>query len=591
MSIKLRLLLVFIPAMLVLLGLTIYFGTLSEALLISQNRQYIKTIATSYANKFSILAESALTMAETLGDSMESRSGLSDAFVKELLQKDIIERGKGIQGLRISLEPGILGKGEFSSCCYRNRLKGDEVSYKSLTDLKYDYRGRDWYKIPMSTGKGYWTEPYPADDGTGASVITYGAPIIRDGAPIGVAAVDLSMDALAEDLKELKLTEKGHVYLVTTSGTCIGSSRISGTSQPGLWNDSLNLTPSDAKALFDKIGTGKPGAKRLKDSVTGEDILFLIRPVSPLNLNLVFASARNEIRAPILRLNRILAGICVAFILLSVGLIFWVSSSVTRHLDRLVKQAEEYSTGNFKGHLDEKKGAEEIRKLSKAFNVMGQEIARRIHELKEAQKEIVLHLCKAAEYRDPDTGQHIWRMSQYCAVLARACGMSQEEWDLFLHASPMHDIGKIGISDTILLKPGRLDDKEYKVMKTHTTIGDGILSDGKSQLLKIAQIVAHFHHEKWDGSGYPHGLKGEEIPLLARIACIADVFDALTMKRPYKEAWTVEEAVREIESQSGKDFDPHLVALFKENLQEILAIKARFDESASRQAAPEAGNS
>ena len=198
-------------------------------------------------------------------------------------------------------------------------------------------------------------------------------------------------------------------------------------------------------------------------------------------------------------------------------------------------------------------------------------------ELKKAYVELMQRLAQAAEYKDNETGQHIARMSRYCYVLAKAYGLSQEYAEDLMLAAPMHDIGKVGIADSILLKPGRLDAQEYEIMKQHAELGANILAGSESKLVRLAYLMAMEHHEKYDGSGYPKGLQGEEISIEGRICALADVFDALTSKRPYKEAWPIEEAMAFIQSQSGLHFDPKLVALLAENLPEILKIKTQFD--------------
>jgi len=202
----------------------------------------------------------------------------------------------------------------------------------------------------------------------------------------------------------------------------------------------------------------------------------------------------------------------------------------------------------------------------------------RTHELNETRIEVIDRLGRAAEYRDNETGLHVKRMSHYSALLAKAIGMSEEECELLLYASPMHDIGKIGIPDHILLKAGKLDSQEWETMKTHADIGSEILHGSSYQLMQWAQIIALTHQERWDGSGYPKGLKGDEIPLVSRIVAISDVFDALTSDRPYKKAWTIENAMTEIENNSGVHFDPDLVVKFKEILPKVLKVKQQFME-------------
>ena len=188
------------------------------------------------------------------------------------------------------------------------------------------------------------------------------------------------------------------------------------------------------------------------------------------------------------------------------------------------------------------------------------------------------HLGRAAEYRDNETGLHIIRMSKIAAMLAKEAGMSEYKCDLLLNASPMHDIGKIGIPDNILLKPGKLEADEWGVMQTHAKIGSDILSGDDSDLMKMAHDVALTHHEKYNGKGYPNNLQGEEIPIVGRITAIADVFDALTSERPYKKAWSVEKAMDLIKRESGQHFDPQLVKLFIKILPEVLLIMKEYSE-------------
>ena len=185
----------------------------------------------------------------------------------------------------------------------------------------------------------------------------------------------------------------------------------------------------------------------------------------------------------------------------------------------------------------------------------------RTRELEAAQIEIIERLARAAEFRDDNTGQHTERVGQMAALLARQIGLSDTQVSLIRRAAPLHDVGKIGIPDSILMKLGKLTPEEFELVKTHTTIGARILSGSRFTILRLAEEIAYHHHERWDGSGYA-GIKGADIPLAGRIVAIADVFDALTQKRPYKAAWTVSEAIGEIDRQRGHQFDPALVDAF-----------------------------
>lgn len=204
------------------------------------------------------------------------------------------------------------------------------------------------------------------------------------------------------------------------------------------------------------------------------------------------------------------------------------------------------------------------------------ELRKALSKLDDAHMETIHHLCAAAEYKDEETATHLIRMAEYSRILAEKSGLDKKTVSLIHTSSPMHDIGKIGIPDSILLKPGKLTAEEWDVMKSHAFIGGKILSMGTSDYINMGAIIALSHHEKWDGSGYPSGLSGEDIPLPGRICAIADVFDALTSKRPYKEAFSVEKSLDIMKAGRGPHFEPRLMDVFFENIDEILSIKESY---------------
>lgn len=217
-----------------------------------------------------------------------------------------------------------------------------------------------------------------------------------------------------------------------------------------------------------------------------------------------------------------------------------------------------------KQHQDELK---EFRlKLESTVRMRTKALQQALNQLKQTNYEVVFRLSAAAEFRDNETAEHIKRMSVSAANLARTAGLTNEEVDIVLHASPLHDIGKIGVPDNILLKPSKLTAEEWGVMKTHTEIGGRILEGSNNPLLKAGEIIARTHHERWDGTGYPQGLSGLDIPVYGRICAIADVFDALTNVRPYKPAFPVEKAVEIMQEGRGTHFDPDLLDLFLEEV-------------------------
>jgi len=209
------------------------------------------------------------------------------------------------------------------------------------------------------------------------------------------------------------------------------------------------------------------------------------------------------------------------------------------------------------------------------------ELVKRTLEVEDTQLEIIKRLAKAGEYRDNETGLHVSRMSHSSYLLALENDFSDADATRLLLAAPMHDIGKIGIPDSVLLKPGKLSKEEWVIMKTHTTIGENVLSNSKSELLNLSAVIAGNHHEKWDGSGYPRGLSKQEIPLEARIVTVCDVFDALTSERPYKEAWSEKDAISFIKKESGKQFDPEQVKKFLTILPKVLQFNEQLNLDAN----------
>jgi putative two-component system response regulator len=223
-----------------------------------------------------------------------------------------------------------------------------------------------------------------------------------------------------------------------------------------------------------------------------------------------------------------------------------------------------------RSHLQQKNRnrwlADEVRKATAA-------ITNREHEL-------IIRLSRAAEFRDPETGGHIQRMAHFSRMIAAGLGLPEDQCELILRAAPMHDVGKLGIPDSILLKPGRLTDDEFTVMKRHPAMGFAILDGSESDLIRLGAEIAYYHHEKYDGSGYPFGLKGGDIPLTGRIVAVADVFDALTSTRPYKTGWSVEDAAKFLKDGKGTHFDPSCVDAFLGAWDEVLSARAHFADEA-----------
>ncbi|MBC8393571.1 MAG: HD domain-containing protein [Deltaproteobacteria bacterium] len=236
-------------------------------------------------------------------------------------------------------------------------------------------------------------------------------------------------------------------------------------------------------------------------------------------------------------------------------------------------QLKKYADDLSKVYQSEKQKRKELQVANKQLVKFADDLNKTVKELQGAYLDTINRLVLAAEYKDEDTGDHIVRMSRYSAFIAEKLGLPAREVQNIRYAAPMHDVGKIGIPDNILMKPGKLTDEEFNFMKTHTTIGATILADSKAEILRLAHQIAISHHEKWNGRGYPQGISGDKIPITGRIIGLADVFDALTSRRPYKDPYPVEVACDIIKKESGQHFDPELVDVFLKNIDEFVKIK------------------
>ncbi|MCF8093278.1 MAG: response regulator [Desulfotignum sp.] len=343
-------------------------------------------------------------------------------------------------------------------------------------------------------------------------------------------------------------------------------------------NDCMILLVDDTKSNVDVLVTAPKNTYRLGVSLNGEDAVNFARQNHPdlILLDIIMPGTDGFDVCRLLKAEPETEDIPIIFITAmddlthkTKGFDFGAVDYITKPFDITEVKAR------VKTHLTLKMAQEALKNQNAILEEMVQE---RTKELRKAQIEVINRLGKAAEYRDQDTGTHINRMSKYCRLMGKALGLSREEYDRLDLASTMHDVGKIGISDNILLKPGKLDGKEWKSMQTHTSIGEKLLSGGASHLLDVARIIAMTHHEKWDGTGYHQSLKGKQIPLAGRITCICDVFDALISRRPYKEPWPVEKALEEIKKGSGIFFDPDLVELFLSLEPEIRKIIENYQD-------------
>ncbi len=337
-------------------------------------------------------------------------------------------------------------------------------------------------------------------------------------------------------------------------------------------NDCTILLVDDTKSNVDVLVNALKDTYKLGVSLNGEDALRFARLNLPdlILLDIIMPGTDGFAVCHSLKADPLTREIPIIFITAMDDLTHKTKGFDVGAVDYITKPFDITEVkARVKTHLTLKLTGEALRNQNAILEEM---VLERTRELRKAQIEVINRLGKAAEYRDQDTGTHINRMSKYCRLMGKALGLSRDEYDRLDLASTMHDVGKIGISDNILLKPGKLDDKEWESMQSHTRIGEELLSGGTSQLLEVARIIAMTHHEKWDGTGYHQHLKGKDIPLVGRITCICDVFDALISRRPYKNPWPVDQALAEIKKGSGEFFDPELVKVFLSLEPEIRKI-------------------
>jgi len=337
-------------------------------------------------------------------------------------------------------------------------------------------------------------------------------------------------------------------------------------------SDCMILLVDDSRSSVDILVNALKDAYKLGVSLNGEDAVRFARQNLPdlILLDIIMPGTDGYAVCDSLKADPRTRDIPVIFITAMDDLSHKTKGFDAGAVDYITKPFDITEVrARVKTHLTLKLAGEALKNQNA---ILEETVRERTRELRKAQIEVIDRLGKAAEYRDQNTGTHINRMSKYCRLMGKALGLSREEYDLLDLAATMHDVGKIGVSDNILLKPGKLDNREWEYMRSHTRIGEKLLSGGTSRLLELARIIAMTHHEKWDGTGYHQRLKGREIPLVGRIACICDVFDALISRRPYKDPWPVDEALAEIKKGSGEFFDPELVEVFLSLEPEIRKI-------------------
>lgn len=557
-----------------------------------------------------------------------------DAKNRELVRNLLNTRGHtNIVGGGIWPEPYALNPAKERLSYFYSRDEHGQLHYNdSYNDPEGDgYHHREWY-VParfFKPGETYWSKVY-IDPHTHEAMITASAPMVKNGTFAGVATIDVKLEGidrlLAEEVKPLE----GYAFLVDREGKFIAypgqlgikiadidKQTIFSVKSPGFLPlveaiqqttkediSSDNYDHSHAEFLAGQIDridkdeaksiaaiiqkhlkTAKTKHKRFivdNDPLLNEDAFVTIFTIPDNHWKLVVALPASKAFAQSIQIykNMILITVLVTLVTSIIGylLIRKIAvvpiKKVSQQLQDIIKQDER--TGKLLETDD--KGELGIlvywfNRRTKALQKKYLEIEALNKEIEDTQKEVVFTMGAIGESRSKETGNHVKRVAEYSKLLALYYGMDEEEAEMLKQASPMHDIGKVAIPDAILNKPARFSEAERKVMDTHATLGYEILKYSNRSLMKTASIVAYEHHEKYNGLGYPQGLKGEEIHIYGRITALADVFDALGSARVYKPAWDDEKIFQLFKEERGEHFDPKLIDIFFEHLDEFLAIR------------------
>ncbi len=450
-----------------------------------------------------------------------------------------------------------------------------------IDDDTYDPRDRPWYKRAVSNNRITWTNPYVFYTARKPG-LTVATPVYDENSySKGAIGVDIQLDELKEFVTNLKISD--HSILFISDHT---SSMIAFPNEDVVKNDKDQFSLKTIEELNNPIV--KLGYKKLLETTTFDQldekfvtsftfnqstyhIMFV--PFLFNNIKWIIGAYLPEDDYLALLKENQKSQLLISALIGLVGLLlaFVIARMIIRPIGKIESMANELKML----HLDIpsaqpcKISFKETNDALESFNVMK-------NSLNLAYTDTLYRLAISAEFKDHETAEHIMRIGEYSVVLAKELGLDQQDIFILKNASSMHDIGKLGIDDSILLKPGKLDDNEWKIMKEHCAIGAKILENPTSKIMESAQEIALYHHEKWDGNGYPHGLKADEIPLFARIVALVDVFDALVSKRCYKDAIDPQKAKEIILKEKSSHFDPKVVEAFEAQFDKFLKIYKHY---------------
>ena len=477
-------------------------------------------------------------------------------------------------GAAIAFEPFLFDREVRLFAPYVHR---DGADFRSIdiAEEAYDYTELrwQWYDEPRRTGRPGWTAPYFDEGAGGILMSTFSAPFFREGRLVGVTTVDIALEQL-ERTVGAAFPDDQRFFVVTASGQYVFHPDRGRIMRSSLFAVADDEDRPDLRQLAEAMTTLGSGV-RVIDTERGPEWVFFA-PVASAEWSIGATIPEREALAGI-RDQVIWFATILAATLLLMGLSIWVvSGRITRPLIRLTEAVREVADGDLEARAGSEDRQDEVGDLSRGFNTMRRDLKQLIRQRTEKEAAIrdalIFSLAKLAESRDNDTGQHLERICRYVEIIAEELGRDRDEIDAhwvrtIAITAALHDIGKVGVPDAVLLKPGRLTDEERIVIQKHTTIGGDALLAIKRRwnddtFLRTATEIAFAHHERWDGTGYPFGLSEDDIALSARIVAVADVYDALTSKRVYKEGMSHEEACRIIVEGAGTQFDPAIVEIF-----------------------------
>lgn len=473
--------------------------------------------------------------------------------------RGVVERNPEIYGAAIAFEPfGFDSSVEhFAPYCYRS---DGQIKLGQLGNGHYDYLQKDWYRVPKTTMKPGWSEPYFDEGGGNILMTTYSQPFFDKERKLrGIATVDICLKNLTDEMEKMKLGGTGYVFIVSGKGSFVSFPDRSKILKGNLYE----IDPELADQLF----AGKMGFVRARDPRNGEPALITFSPISEADFKVAVVYPEREILQGIygLQQNSLLIGISGLILLLLVVIL--VSNSITRPVLALVESVKRVSGGDLEHKISVDTGTVEVRTLEIAFNKMISDLKEYIENLNRAHKSkeklfvsSLTALANAVEARDQYTRGHLERVTEYSVKIAEYLGLERDEVEKIRYAALLHDVGKIKIRENVLNKAGRLTEEEFDIMKQHPKHGADIM-EPVEEFRDMIPYMYH-HHERYDKKGYPEGIGGEDIPLAARILAVADTFDAMTSDRPYRKALSPDIAISELEKNAGTQFDPKLAELF-----------------------------